>query len=175
MRTIEFSLSAKSINQAIKDLKAWDKWVEKKSKRLLEELADRGIEVMSHNFYQAVYDGTNDVKCQVKEKGDHYTTLIATGNAVLFIEFGTGVKYPDNHPEKPEGLVGRGEYGKGKGKNPEGWRYVGEPGTNGVRSKTAKKKSVIHTYGNPANQCVYQTIQQLKDEFEEIARRVFND
>ena len=171
MKKIEFSLSTKGINQAIKELRAWEKWVEQKRKKLLEEMANRGLEVMNYKFQRVVYDGTNDVK----EKDDHFVTLIATGNAVLFIEFGTGVKYPDDHPEKPSGLVGRGEYGKGKGKNPAGWRYVGDPGTNGVRSKAAKKKSVVHTFGNPANQSMYQTIVQLKFEFEEIARKVFDD
>ena len=37
--------------------------------------------------------------------------VVAVGSATLFIEFGTGVKYPDNHPEAAEHGMIRGGYG----------------------------------------------------------------
>ena len=174
-KIVEFTLDSKSIDKAIQELKDYEEWLIVKTKELLDRLAGRGYRIMNVNFAHAEYDGTNDVRCDIREEGDNVVVLYAFGDTALFIEFGTGVKYPDDHPYKELLPYGRGEYGKGKGKNPAGWRYVGEAGTHGVRSKAAKVKSVIHTYGNPANRCVYNTILQLEDEFEDIAREVFND
>lgn len=174
-KTVKFALDSKSIDKAIQEVRDYEEWLKKKTKELLDKLGGKGYRVMELRFQHAEYDGTNDVKCDIREEGDNVVVLYAFGETVLFIEFGTGVKYPDDHPYQRVLPYGRGEYGKGKGKNPGGWRYVGEPGTHGVRSKAAKKKSIIHTYGNPANKCVYDTISQLIDEFEDIAREVFND
>ena len=178
-KVIQMSLTPASIQQAIQEVENHQKWIVEKTKELVDRLASRGYQIMSVNFEHAVYDGTNDVRCDIREAGENKVALLALGDTALFIEFGTGVKYPDDHPERftgyAEGMAHRGEYGKGKGKNPNGWRYVGEAGTNGVRSKAAKVKSVIHTYGNPANMCMYNTKIQLEEDFEHIARSVFNN
>ena len=173
MKVIKIRLNKTDLNLAIKEVKAYKKWLSDKTEEFIKTLANEGLEIMSVKFSQAIYDGTNDVSCQIEQTEKSKVALVAIGNAVLFIEFGTGVKYPDNHPEAAVNGMIRGEYGKGKGANPNGWRYVGEAGTNGVLSPNARKKSVIHTYGNPANMCMYQTIRELENRFEEIARRVY--
>ncbi len=67
--------------------------------------------------------------------------VVAVGASVLFIEFGAGVTYPDNHPQAAELGMKRGEYGKGHGKQ-SSWGYYGDPGTNGV-VKTKKDGSTV--------------------------------
>lgn len=172
-KVINVKMSARGVEKAIKEFEKLQNYLERKTQELLYRLAEEGITIMSAKFSEAVYDGSNQVICEIEERDENMVAVMAIGAVVLFIEFGTGVKYPDDHPEAAENGMVRGEYGKGKGANPQGWRYVGEAGTNGVRSVTAVKKSVIHTYGNPANMCMYLTIRELEERFEEIARQVF--
>ena len=82
--------------------------------RLLERLTQEGYEVASAGFASAEYDGTNDVTVSVEDRGK-IKAVVAVGGTVLFIEFGTGVTYPDNHPEARDLGMERGEYGHGRG------------------------------------------------------------
>ena len=98
---------------------------------------------------------------------------MAVGGATLFIEFGTGIKYSDAHPEAAKNGMTRGGYGYKLGRLEKGWRYSGDPGTNGEVITEGKHAGEIHTYGNPANMCMYLTVRELEERFEEIARRCF--
>ena len=91
---------------------------------------------------------------------------------MLFIEFGTGVTYPDNHPEAAEHGMRRGEYGAGHGKQ-SSWGYYGDPGTNGEVRTKANGKSVVITHGNPANMSMYDTVKQLQQILPRLAKEVF--
>ena len=173
-RVVHVNLSAESIDAAIKELKAYKKWILKCTKKLLKKMADEGMNTSSVKFSQAAYDGTNDVTVSVQStKGDMKVAVIAVGNATLFIEFGTGVKYPDTHPDTAKNGMVRGGYGHGLGKLKNGWRYEGDPGTNGEVITSGKHEGMIHTYGNPANACMYETIRELEQRFEEMVREVF--
>lgn len=172
-KIIKIRLNEQSIDQAIKELNAYKDWLVEKTKEFLKALADEGVEIASAKFANAVYDGTNDVTCFVEEKGEDKVAVVAVGGATLFIEFGTGVKYPDNHPEAGEHGMVRGEYGYRLGRLEKGWRYSGDPGTNGEVITEGKHAGEVHTYGNPANMSMYQTVRELEDKFEEIARRVY--
>ncbi|HAJ96150.1 MAG TPA: hypothetical protein DCO72_00200 [Ruminococcus sp.] len=171
MKRITITPDSKSIHNAIKELEKYQKFLEKQIPVFLERVAQLGVEIASVKFDGAQYDGTNDVKVTKRRDNGNYFAVVATGNATLFIEFGTGVVYPDVHPEIPSGVAGRGEFGKGKGKN-RAWGYYGEAGTNG-RIATNKKKAVVVTHGNPANMCMYLTAEELRREISGIAKEVF--
>ena len=172
-RVIKVQLNEASINRAIKELEDYKKWLLSKTKEFLKALADEGVEIANTKFAKAVYDGTNVVSCSVEERGDGKVAVVAVGGATLFIEFGTGVKYPDNHPEAGEHGMVRGGYGYHLGRLENGWRYTGNPGSNGEVITEGKHAGEVHTYGNPANMCMYLTVRELQDKFEEIARRVY--
>lgn len=172
-RVIKVKLTEDSIDQAIQELKRYKEWLLDRTQKFLEALAQEGMQIASVKFAEAAYDGTNDVSCSVEERGKNKVAVIALGSAVLFIEFGTGVKYPDNHPEAGKHGMTRGQYGYGLGKLEKGWRYSGDPGTNGEVITTGKHAGEVHTYGNPANMSMYQTMRELEVKFEEIARRVY--
>lgn len=172
-RVIKVRLNEQSIGRAIKELNDYKKWLTDKTKEFLKALADEGVEIASVKFGQAVYDGTNDVTCQMEDRGENKVAVMAIGSATLFIEFGTGVRYPDNHPEAAENGMVRGAYGYKLGRLEKGWRYTGEPGSNGEVITEGKHAGEIHTYGNPANMSMYLTVRELQDKFEEIARRVY--
>ena len=138
----------------------------------MAERKDAGI-CKRAKFQSATYDGTNDVSVSVESRGENKAAVVAIGSSVLFIEFGTGVKYPDSHPEAGKFGFEHGGYGHHLGRLEKGWRYQGDPGTNGEMIATGKHAGEIHTYGNPANMSMYYTVRELEEKFEEIARRVY--
>ena len=171
-KKIKVEISPDGVANAIKELKEYKRWLIEKTHEFLKELGKEGVDIMSAKFSHAVYDGTNDVRCKMEERGENKVAVMAIGNATLFIEFGTGVRYPDNHPEAHENGMIRGEYGHGLGKLPQ-WRYRGEAGSNGVPIVNGRHEGEIITRGNPANMSMYKTIRELQERFEEIARKVF--
>lgn len=172
-RTYSLSLSSAEIKELQKHLKDYQKWLKKKSEELCKRLAEIGVNTAAVYFETALYDGINDsiVKCVAIENGYKVT---ANGNAVLFIEFGTGVHYPDDAPlgeyEGADGMV-HGSYGMGFGNN-DYWFYTGLPGNAGGELAYGHKNTTI-THGNPANMPMYTTVKELEQEFERIAREVF--
>ena len=98
---------------AIEDKK---KWLDRKTEELVERLTDYGVVIANAGFMGAAYDGTNDFYVGFEHRGDAHRAVIATGDTVLFVEFGTGVVYPDNHPEAGKNGMVRGAYGLGHGK-----------------------------------------------------------
>lgn len=172
-KVIHLSLTEDSINKAIKEVKEYKKWLEKCTKEFLKELGDMGVQVATAKFKSAQYDGTNDVSVSVKQEEKNKVAVVAIGSSVLFIEFGSGIKYPNSHPEGAQNGMIHGEYGYKLGRNPKGWRYNGEPGTNGEIITEGKHAGMVHTYGNPANMSMYLTVRELQQRFEEVAKRCF--
>ncbi len=172
-KVIKVQLTERSLNNAIKALNDYKKWLKDKTEEFVKALADEGMQISKAKFETAIYDGTNDVSVSVENRGEMKAAVVAIGKSVLFIEFGTGVKYPDNHPEAATKGFIRGEYGYHLGRHETGWRYKGNPGTNGEMITTGKHAGEVHTYGNPANMSMYYTVRELEEKLEEIARRVY--
>lgn len=175
-KTISCTLDPKSIDQAIKDLNDWKvNWLEDRLDKLIEILVKRGVYLAQVKFNTAVYDGDRSVEVSFEERepGKAYA-VVAVGKSAVFIEFGSGLKYPDDHPKAHEMGMIRGQYGAGRAASVvNGWTYYGEPGINGKFVTHKKKGDVYRTLGNPANQCMYRTMQELREDFEKIARRIF--
>jgi hypothetical protein len=126
-----------------------------KANTVCERLASMGAVRASLDFSRAIYNGTNDVAVTVEPIDNGYA-IHATGNAVLFIEFGSGASYGYGHPE-PEGY-GPGTYpGKGHWDNPNGWWYGNHE----------------HSYGNPPAQAMYNAKREIQAEVQRIADEVF--
>lgn len=172
-KTIRIGLSAAGISRTIREFEKWRTDLESKIKAFVKALADEGLEVASVNFQSAIYDGTNDVTVRLEEKSDTCVAIVATGESVLFIEFGSGIRYPDNHPEAADLGMVRGEYGYGQGGNLWGWTYRGDPGTNGMMIYQGPQGGKVHTFGNPANMAMYKSKEELENRFADIARRIF--
>ena len=152
-------LSGDGFGDLLKGLKGYYDWLKIKSEELLDRLSDEGYKIASAGFASAAYDGTNDTFVKVEERGTHARAVIAVGTAVLFIEFGTGVTYPDSHPEAGAHGMVRGGYGQGKGKQ-KSWGYYGDPGTNGEVKFNKSGQAVVITHGNPANMPMYEAVKQ---------------
>lgn len=172
-QTINVPLSIPAYDSLIRKIEDLGNWQSDRAIVFADRLAQEGMEIASIKFSQAVYDGTNDVSVTVEPRGNNVRAVVATGRATLFIEFGTGVTYPDNHPEAGELGMKRGEYGQGHGKQ-HSWGYYGDPGTNGVLKEKKNGGFVVITHGNPANVPMYETVKELQDRLTEIAKEVFS-
>ena len=160
---IEISLNDKSINQAIKELEKYKRDLDNKARIVVERLASLGATNASLGFARAV-TSENDVQVTVEWVNSNTMRIRATGEEVLFIEFGTGITYGYGHPMAQELGYGPGTYptklAKGKWDNPNGWWY----------SKDGNPK---HTYGNPPNAVMYDTMKMIEREAERVVKEVF--
>lgn len=153
-KTYNIDLSDKGIKELQNGLKEYDKWLKKKSDELCKRLADMGAQKAEVNFAAAYYDGDEDHTISVEQRGDGYVVR-ASGETVLFVEFGTGlIGY--GHPE--EHGMGPGTYpGKGHWNDPNGWYYA-----HGKKS-----------HGNPPNMPMYTTVKELEQELARVVKEVF--
>ena len=170
-KVIKMGLSTKSINAAIKELKAFRDSLEGKKDKLLKELGEIGVREASVRFTTAMYDGVNDSDVTLESTNNGYA-IVAKGKAVAFIEFGAGVHYNPTGPyypgNLPNGIVGIGEYGKGHGKR-QAWYYNGDPGTNGE----IQENGAVKTHGNPAAMPMWYASEAMRSYIERIAKEVF--
>lgn len=173
MKTVKVPLSQRGIDTLLREIESYTVWLKERSQVLLDRLAQAGVEVASARFAKAVYDGTNDASVSLETRSEGVRAVVAVGASVLFIEFGTGVTYPDNHPQAAELGMKRGEYGKGHGKQ-SSWGYYGDPGTNGVVKTKKDGSTVVITHGNPANMPMYETVKELEAMLPELVKEVFS-
>lgn len=146
-----------------------------KMQEFIKRLAEYGVTVANAGFESAVYDGTNDFSVSFEERGETTRAVVAKGATVLFVEFGTGIRYPDSHPDKPAEVSARGTYGHGLGKLEGGWRYPAEYGAGSNGEIDFDHPGYIHTHGNPANMPMYNARKAIEQDFEKIAREVFDN
>ena len=173
MKTVKVPLSQRGIDTLLREIESYTVWLKERSQVLLDRLAQAGFEVASARFAKAAYDGTNDASVSLETRSEGVRAVVAVGASVLFIEFGTGVTYPDNHPQAAELGMKRGEYGKGHGKQ-SSWGYYGDPGTNGVVKMKKNGSTVVITHGNPANMPMYETVKELEAMLPELVKEVFS-
>lgn len=173
MKTVKVPLSQRGIDTLLREIESYTVWLKERSQVLLDRLAQAGFEVASARFAKAAYDGTNDASVSLETRSEGVRAVVAVGASVLFIEFGTGVTYPDNHPQAAELGMKRGEYGKGHGKQ-SSWGYYGDPGTNGVVKTKKDGSTVVITHGNPANMPMYETVKELEAMLPDLVKEVFS-
>ena len=173
MKTVKVPLSQRGIDTLLREIESYTVWLKERSQVLLDRLAQAGFEVASARFAKAVYDGTNDASVSLETRSEGVRAVVAVGASVLFIEFGTGVTYPDNPPQAAELGMKRGEYGQGHGKQ-SSWGYYGDPGTNGVVKMKKDGSTVVITHGNPANMPMYETVKELEAMLPDLVKEVFS-
>lgn len=150
-----------SINNAIKQLKTYKKDFLAKEEEFVKRLKELGVSVATTGFSLADYDGVNDVLV-TETQGGNRALVIAYGEAVGFIEFGTGVKFQEYSSAGLEFTPPEhGTYGKGKGANPKGWWFNQGPGNS------------RHTYGNPPAEAMLTARNTMIEQVTKIAREVF--
>lgn len=174
----KIKVNLNDIDQAIKEVEDYERDIKRKVKIFLEKLAELGIGIAEWRLETAEYSGESDAEIEKQPVwiSDNKLAISAVGSTVAFIEFGTGVHYPSDHPKANELGAIRGSYGKGQGKNKR-WGYYGDPaniiGTDKVRAN--ERGTLILTRGSPANRFMYDTAQDMRKNISRIAREVFRD
>ena len=176
MEIILNPLDPKSVADARRKLTAYRKKLPAKCAELSRRLAELGCNIADLTFSSAVYDLEVKYKMPIEptnivvsyeaseRDGKVIYTVHADGKAVAFVEFGAGVYYNGGgdpyHDTRPEGIVGIGEYGKGKGKQ-WSWGFYGDDG------------EVYVTCGTPEQPGMWIAARNMRSNIEEIAREVF--
>lgn len=158
--------------------------VTEKMRKLIERLMYEAYPIAEMGFAKALYEGDNDVV--VKEPYWDGDTMIleANGEAVAFIEFGTGMAEPEQYPDDSAydalGLSRRGQFGKGHGAKPP-WYYPMEKttGNKGHPKRLPNGKyseKWICAFGNPPARAMYDASKVFdREHVLEVAREVFNE
>lgn len=146
-----------SINTALKQIKQYKRDFQRKEQDFLRRVAELGVNIAQTGFAQAVYDGDKDVSVALVKTSNGYS-IVASGETVGFIEFGTGIR---NREWDSTGMdytpPPHGTYGKGRGANPKGWYYA--PGH--------------HTYGHVPAEAMKNARDEMVARVIQIAREVF--
>lgn len=162
MKIVINPFDKKSIEEAERIVRQYKKDFEVKEAEFVRRLAEIGVSVASAGFATADYDGVNDVVVSMERTKTGYT-VIASGKAVGFIEFGTGVRYPEWDGADVEYTPPpHGSYGKGQGKNPHGWWF-----------KQSDGAVARHTYGNQPAEAMLTARNQMIERVTAIAREVW--
>ena len=165
------NLQITGLDTLISKMESYSQSIPSRIKTFLDRLSVIGLQIASAEYANAQYDGDNDVTVSAYFESDNRVVVSANGQAVLFIEFGTGITYSEEHPKASELGMVRGSYGQGKGSN-ESWTYYGSEGTNGVVIRESDKGNVVRTRGNPPSNAMYKASKEMLNEIENIAKEV---
>lgn len=150
-----------SITQAIKQLEQYKQDFRTKEELFVKRLAEIGVSVASTGFAVADYDGINDVVVTLEHQGNR-AAVVASGETVGFIEFGTGIKFPEWDNVGMEYTPPKhGTYGKGFGARPHGWYFKQGEG------------AAQHTYGNQPAEAMRTARDVMIEKVVQIAREVW--
>lgn len=165
-KKISISLSQKSIQNAINEVRKYQRELQRKNPIFIDRLSKIGLDVI-----QATMESI-----PTEEKGSYYTEVVnnsqgdiigaairLSGDKILFLEFSTGIAYgTDSYPTPAGDEYGMGTYpGEGHWDSPYGWWYVDE---NGQKH---------HSYGNRAYMPMYHAEQAIVIAVRQVAREVF--
>ena len=99
---IKITLDRESVDNAIKQIETYKKTFNAKVEKIVSELANMGKQIVETQFATSTEDSDYKVSCIVN--GDN-AMIIAEGEDVVFLEFGTGVATTDTTVDmETEGL-----------------------------------------------------------------------
>ena len=168
---LKIKLSTSSINEAIRQLKAYKQEISLKTSIFVQRLAEIGIKTIDNHKYSRGDSNFNDLNTYVwLEESDTKAkaTLVLAGKDVAFIEFGAGVSYNGEGGTSPNpygqslGMI-IGSYGKGHGLE-DYWFYFDEDKQKWVMSK-----------GTEAAMPMYYADREIVSQVINVAQEVFGN
>lgn len=167
MKIVVNPFDTKSINNAIRQVKAYQKDFKKKEREFVRRLAEIGVRVAQTGYDLADYDGDKgSIEVRLIQRGNK-VSVVAKGETVGFIEFGTGIRNPEwvdsgNVSGSAYTPPAHGTYGAGHGAQTYGWWF--NPADGG---------KAIHTYGNKPAEAMLTARDEIVDKVTQIAREVW--
>ena len=163
MKIVINPFDRKSIDTAIAQVKQYKKDFEVKLEEFTRRLAEIGVAVAEAGYATGVdYYESSGITVSLQKNGDGYSVL-AEGEVVGFVEFGTGIR---NREWDNTGMEytppAHGTYGKGQGKNPWGWWFYPHEGA-----------AAQHTYGEPPVEAMRLARDEMIANVARLAREVW--
>lgn len=159
-----------TIDDAIREIEAYERDMQAKVKRLQEAVAERVAEYAGLLFGSAVVDDLikGPRYADVSVTFDHrerVSIVVANGEDAVWVEFGAGVYHNGSvgsspHPEGARLGFTIGGYGKGYGAK-RMWGYWSED------------DELVLTRGTPAVMPMYNALKTVCEQINEIAKEVF--
>lgn len=167
-KKISISLSQKSIQNAIAEIRKYQQSLINKNAEFVRRLAELGIPVIDQNISATAGDSDKNHNTYIKINsfGSYaQAQLIVEGRDLLFIEFGSGIHYNGSagsspHPKGQEFGYTIGSYGKGQGAN-DHWFYYADTGES------------VMSRGAEATMPVYKASVEIIQNIRRIAKEVF--
>ena len=171
-KKITITLSQKSIQDAISQIKAYQNDLTYKCQLLAEKLAERGVEIARLQLadLDAIFttELISSVHAEYKgnTKGGGIWEVVAGTDHAMFVEFGTGIvgkrsPYPGKMPEGIDWQYASGKTIRQLADGRYGWFYQDDNG------------EWWFTEGMPSRPFMYYTAIQLQDIVVETAKDVF--
>lgn len=138
------------------------------TKKIRRAIAERLKELVEKRFKNAIVDNqvvSTGITVDISDNGD-ITTVIATGEELLFVEFGAGIYFNGSagsspHPKGEELGFTIGSYGKGKGAK-TAWAFL-------------RDGEVVWTHGTKAVMPVFRACEEVRREIPDIVRKVLSN
>lgn len=171
---IKLSLNPDSIDAAVRQLRGYAQTVDEAAEKIAKRLADTGYEVAYGVMAGHVFTGETINSLKVTQEGVNRYVLSAGSTALLFFEFGSGLK-GGGHPMAGQFGYGPGTYpGKGHWNDPNGWWYpTDDPRLIVKHGKDGQGYG--HSYGNPPRMPFYLADREIRDNILRVAREVITE
>ena len=167
-KKISISLSQKSIQNAIGEVRKYQRELIDKNEVFVRRLAELGIPIIDQNIADAEGDSDKNHNTYIKINsfGSYSEAkLVVDGKDLLFIEFGSGIHYNGSagtspHPKGEEFGYTIGSYGKGQGSK-DFWFYYADTG------------EAVMSHGTESTMPVYKASVEIVQNIRRIAKEVF--
>ena len=167
-KKISISLSQKSIQNAIGEVRKYQRELIDKNELFVRRLAELGIPIINQNIAAAQGDSDKNHNTYIKINsfGSYSEAkLVVEGSELLYIEFGSGIHYNGSagtspHPKGEEFGYTIGSYGKGQGSK-DFWFYYADTGES------------VMSHGTEATMPVFRASQEIIQNIRRITREVF--
>ena len=153
-----------SVREGAAQLREYAKWITAKAQALMDRLAQYGLKRVQAGYAAVPYDGIKDYHVEVEQRDENTYAIVASGATILFLEFGSGIRYGAGHPLNSEFGMGPGTYpGQTHVPDPGYWWYTGADGESHFSA------------GNAPSMAMYIAGMDMRMEIERIAREVFSE
>lgn len=167
-KKISISLSQKSIQNAINEVRKYQRELIDKNELFVRRLAELGIPIINQNIAAAQGDSDKNHNTYIKINsfGSYSEVkLVVEGSELLYIEFGSGIHYNGSagtspHPKGEEFGYTIGSYGKGQGSK-DFWFYYADTG------------EAVMSHGTESTMPVYKASVEIIQNIRRVAREVF--
>lgn len=172
---IKLSLNPDSIDAAIKQLEDYRNKLPEMGDKIAQELAHMGYAVAYGIMSGHVFSGETMGNLTVIEDGPGKYILYDQSSALLFFEFGAGIRYGGGHPWDEDLGFGPGTYpGNGHWDDPKGWWFPTDDPRLIIRTDK-DGQGWGHSYGNKPYMPFYNASKEMRENLLEVARKVFQE